>query len=121
MTTMDIKKWAQARMKGLSSHRAAQDDLHMERGRPRFAQRADENARTAVERDWEATEDAKTKSLAKFKIGAKVMGDASAFKMKGKKGTVTKVERKPGGAFVYTIAVDGGGTERALETELDRA
>jgi len=118
---MDIKKWARARMKGLSSHHAAEDDLHVERGRPNFARHADEKARSAVERDWELKDEDKTKALAKFKVGAKVAGNPSAFKMRGKKGTVASVHRGRAGQFIYTINVDGGGSEQALETELERA
>lgn len=97
------------------------DDLHIEPGRPSFAKHADERATRAVENDYQLSKEQKDKALAKFKVGAKVRGNASAFKMKGKSGKITKMERTAAAAFVYTIALDGGGTERALESELQRA
>jgi hypothetical protein len=104
---------------------SAEDDLHTERGRPQKARHADENARNDLQRERTYGSGEKKaeidKALAKFKVGAKVSGSASAFKMKGKKGTVRAMERSHAGAFVYTIDVDGGGTERAVEVELQRA
>ncbi len=124
MATSPFARKAVNPMQKWASHDPG-DDLHIEPGRPQKARHADENAKNELrrERDYAKPED-KAKidtALAKFKVGQKVTGSPSAFKMGGKTGTITKMERGNAGQFVYTIALVGGGTERALESELKRA
>jgi hypothetical protein len=107
-----ISKWA--------AGSSPEDDLHVEPGRPKFAQHADTKARRAVEDAWDIPKDKKTEALAKYKPGSKVRGNAMAVRMKGKSGKVKSVSQTGAGAFRYVITLDGGGTDTALESELQR-
>lgn len=87
-----------------------------------FVKQAQREADREVEGAFGVDPDEKRKKLSgRFRKGERVKGGPSAFKIKpGAFGTVEKVEVTGSGAIAYTIKLDGGGTVRALDSELVR-